>query len=77
MVSEARRQFSSQRVAEVLAEVGLVLLPEEEKNARLPVVIGRHLVIEPQHLRPATEECRTVGETREVGIQDWPDDLVV
>jgi hypothetical protein len=40
-------------------------------------VVGRHLVVEPQHLGPATEKCRTVEETREVDIQDWPDELVV
>jgi hypothetical protein len=59
-VTEAPWQLSPQRVAEVLAEASLVLLPEEEENARLPVVVGRHLVVESQHLGPATEKCRTV-----------------
>ena len=55
----------------------LILRREEQKNARLPVVVGRHLIIEPQHLRPATQKRRTIEKTREVCIQDGPDDLVI
>jgi hypothetical protein len=52
-------------------------LQQEEQHARLPIVVRRHLVVEPEYLRPATQERRTVRKVRETGVQDRPDELLV
>jgi hypothetical protein len=44
-----------QTFADGPAVTSLVPLVQEEQNPRLPVVIGRHLVVEAEHLGPATE----------------------
>jgi hypothetical protein len=50
-----RWQLSPQTFADGPAVTSLVPLVQEEQNPRLPVVIGRHLVVEGEHLGPATE----------------------
>ena len=54
-----------------------VILAQEEQDPRLPIVVGRHLVVEPEYLGPSTEQRGTVGKTGKPGMEDRPDEPLV
>ena len=68
MAGEGLRQVEPQHVPDLVAVTSLVLSGEEDQGPRVPVVVGRHLVIEAEHLRPAAEEGRGVRQLRRLRL---------
>jgi hypothetical protein len=75
VAAEAVREFMPQGLAHGVARRGVVFLGEEEVNARPPAVVGRHLVVEAEHLGAGAESRGAVAQARELRVEDGLDRL--
>ena len=62
---EVLSQVSSHTAVDRLAQLDKVAAPHEDLDARLPVMVRRHLVVEAEHLRTSTQQGRAVSQAGE------------
>lgn len=76
-----RDRESGVGLGELLAQEGLnggaEILRYQHVEEQSPVVVARHLVIEPENLRPGADACRSMRKTGPATEQQRADHIVV
>ena len=62
----------SQAVIDGCVVVAIIILPNKQHQSGTPMVISGHLGVEAQHLRAATNQCRTIFKLGEHAVHKRP-----
>src|SRR5260370_18570300 len=77
MAAEGSRKVPGQHRGDLVAQLSAPAVGHEELQARAPVVVGRALGVEAEHLRTRSQQRRRVLELRERLVQQRAHNLLV